>query len=182
MKEVIIKYGFIILFVLGFISCEKKQISPELEFVFPEYTESGTNTAAFEINNKAYNAYDYWADTPGISGYYRNGRFFYFFYNADRYNYYRINLVLDKCKTTGEYEIDNILKPDNYCSAIIEEFKDSVYVNSYATIPGYTGILKINKVDTINKIIAGQFSFTAVEPQSKDTIRVSRAQFDIKYK
>ena len=40
--------------------------------------------------------------------------------------------------------------------------------------------VKLNKIDTVNKIIAGEFEFMAVNGK-KDTIRITKGRFDSKY-
>jgi len=53
-------------------------------------------------------------------------------------------------------------------------------LKSYTVIPSPTRQLEILKLDTVNKIIAGQFSFDAVNTMG-DTIHVRQGRFDVIY-
>ena len=51
----------------------------------------------------------------------------------------------------------------------------------YSTTPRVSGQLYISKLDPVNQIVSGTFSFKAVNSTKPDTIHVTDGRFDMKY-
>jgi hypothetical protein len=84
-----------------------------------------------------------------------------------------ISLNLEYLKSTGIYNLN--FYPNQ-----------GLYVISYSGGPAYqtdgthTGTVTITRCDTVNKIYSGTFSFTAIDKNTGNVVKVTDGRFDVK--
>jgi hypothetical protein len=158
------------------------------EEVLPKATQNGANTIGCKINGK-----NCVADEGGCfsckkySLLYTHGKHFVLSANQikDEDNS-TVQIGLEKLTSTGAYNL-NVLTDSYPRSTNIKNFgsfernKPSPF-KEFITNPAFGGTVDITRVDTINRIVAGTFEFTAENLDgSGETIKVTDGRFDIKY-
>lgn len=183
----IIKTLSIVLTIL-IIGCKKE--NPES--AFPPNTENGANTFLFRINRgKVINSQvGYLPTKPRIYIFYNHkdpiyGDYLFTITAGKLYleenKFVTIHLhYLPKC---GTYKLAQYISTKNDDYAYFDDFS-SVDLSYYTDVSN-TGNLNITKLDTINHIISGDFTFKArqwcLDDNCNEIITVD-GQFDVKYK
>ncbi|WP_188816386.1 DUF6252 family protein [Hymenobacter cavernae] len=52
---------------------------------------------------------------------------------------------------------------------------------SYETNAKHRGTLTITRLDSVERIVAGEFRFTPIDPLTGDSVRITRGRFDLRY-
>ncbi|WP_187263414.1 DUF6252 family protein [Pontibacter beigongshangensis] len=168
------------LFLLA--ACEEK---------LPKPTQNGSNTIACKVNGKSWVA-DRGAgfNTKKFS---LNWSYYYpphkrFFLSANSYTdgeNSTIGLALEDVRERGtqHFSFDTGPAPDQRRYQNHAMYRESKPGSSrYITTSRHTGSVTFTKVDTVNRIIAGVFEFTAENLDgSGQTVRVTDGRFDINY-
>ena len=175
------KFTFLLLTVL-FIACKEN---------LPDPTQNGSNTIACKVNGKAWIAeVPLFPNNDKFSVLYSNlykprKRFALFATRLTDKEHSNIILAVSDLKTTGTqyFSSDTTPLPDNpryenHASYI--EYKPNELKN--ITNSHYTGSITFTRVDTLSRVFAGTFEFTAENSDgSGQTVKVTDGRFDIKY-
>ena len=169
-------------FSLLSLSCQKEKL--------PKPSQSGKNTFGCKINGKNWVPHG----TGGFGGSEpTSGGFFYSANNRpdvwitaydERTS---IDIFLNNVTTTGEYTLNldtrrkgQLLRPENYGAYFINGKTSTDTDYAYITSSKYTGKVIITRADTASQVVSGTFEFTAYDPDSKQTVRVTDGRFDIR--
>jgi len=170
--------GFILLF-----SCRKDKGSNPTETLPPE-TQEGKNTFGCYVNGNL------WLPKNGViclgcpqkltGGYYPSYKSLaiYTFKKNKDWQSERINIIGNDITSTGIYNLG--YDPDSLNTSYELLESDGSTSTRYVLIDPSNSQLNITKLDTINKIVSGKFSFTAIHGNS--TISITNGVFDINYK
>lgn len=172
-----------ILTLLLLLSCKKEKL--------PEPSQTGAGIVACKINGKV------WLADPGSSfngkkfsllydNLYKPKRRFVLYANriADNDNS-NLMLAVSDVKTTGtqNFAFDTSPYPDNpHYMNHGAYYQNKPNQENYITNSRYTGSITFTRVDTVSRILAGTFEFTAENKYgSGETVKVTDGRFDIKY-
>ncbi|TXK18365.1 hypothetical protein FVR03_24150 [Pontibacter qinzhouensis] len=169
-------------FLFLLIACEDK---------LPKPTQSGSNTFACKLNGKA------WIADRGTGFNTRKFSVWYgyvnppnkqLFISANRIaegEHSTIQLALEDVKVRGThyFSFDTGPAPDQMRFQDHAMYRESKPGNGrYITSSRNTGFVTFTKVDTVNRIIAGVFEFTAENLDgSGQTVRITDGRFDLDY-
>lgn len=174
------------------VGCMKeKYVEPTL----PAATQSGLKTAGCQVDGRNWTPYNagIFSD-PALSASWRKqnntGKFalrILFSRNDDENNTYSqtgISFYVPDVRSTGTFELnqsaDPTLSATNPAYATFE-FTAPVPDQVYLTGPTATGKLIVTRFDTVTKIVAGTFAYTAMERANTPPVRVSEGRFDLKF-
>jgi len=185
MKKRTVIIGFVVLLAYPLIfSCNKET---EIITPFPPNTETGANTFMFRVNGGEIinSQVGYFAAKPRISIYYSQiepvyGSYFFditsgILFLAD--NKF-ISITVKEMPTIGKYDLSS----GNSGASYDDENPTELH---YYTDVNNTGELNITKLDTINHIISGTFTFKArqwcLNGNCNGVVTID-GQFDVTYK
>ncbi|WP_448701752.1 hypothetical protein ACFGVR_05875 [Mucilaginibacter sp. AW1-3] len=180
--------------VLFLSSCTKKYDDPgsNLDRLPPE-TQTGANTFGCVINGKVFLPFAqykllYYREPLTCvysPGYNKSGYTFSLgaFNDSDNYSEPSVYIQTDSLALTqGQTYILKESNKPNGASAFYSLFSNHTFYDYY-TNTQVSGQLYISKLDPVNKIISGTFSFNAVNIRNiTDTTHVTLGRFDMKYK
>ena len=170
-KGIILLTGFIVL-LLG---CRKYNILPDV-------STSGTNTFGCTTNGKLFVPRGGFAQIPLQASFRITSNGIYHF-RLDAFDSHNVPgrlmmLFIDSLPfKTGDRLTFN---PIGTHASATARFYYGVDRKIYTVIPSPTRQLEILKLDTVNKIIAGQFSFDSADAFG-DTVHVRQGRFDVIY-
>lgn len=175
------KYSFLLLFAafccLG-VQCKEDDDSYAKELAkLPPYTKKGYNTFGCLINGKAF--------PQSSEGYHR--RLMYFYGGELHINYQTlfndfdinesITIKTNKISSVGEYYILPVVGEDQFSV----KFQDESYGSIYPSNTGVFVYIGIDRLDTINQIVSGRFSFTLNDLSGAKKVTVEHGRFDYQY-
>lgn len=170
------KYSLLLLFAvfssLG-IQCKKERT--ELDML-PPVTTYGAGTFGCLINGRAWPVYE--KGNQNYFLFYHAGRLdlMYTVYAVDGSDYERIVISSDKVNKPGIYWIKN---DDNNFFTI--SYRHELYLsNSAINLDRYL-YLNISRLDSVNRIVSGTFSFSLYNYWGTKRIRVEEGRFDLQY-
>jgi len=175
------KYLLLLLLLCFCLSCKKEE-------ALPKATTNSSNTIGCKVNGK-----NWVADAGGsFSGkkyslWFTHGKQFALSsYQIKDDDNTAVQIAIEKLTSAGTYYFnqDAMPYPDEVRfknHATFERYKPNP-TKRYVTNSKYTGWVNIARVDTINRIVAGTFEYTAVNLDgSVETIRITDGRFDIQY-
>ena len=172
-------------------SCKKELTTADLIAQLPPETQTGANTFGCLIDGVPFvptgtGSFTY-PDYPIIGGY-RNALppVYYNRTNVEisaRKPYTNLSFYIRNVNQVGTYNLNsnvspNTVNPQNYALYITSG--DALPETEYITTTVYTGQVEITKADTVNRIVAGRFSFKAVNKASGKTVEITNGRFDKK--
>lgn len=172
------RYAFLLCLALLFGGCGEK---------LPKPTQTGSNTFGCKINGKK------WVPNGGglFSGLEPVSGGFLQMTGADGKKYVGINiraysddgqrvqlLINSRLPSTYLLNQDTPTRPAALTTADYGYYK-SASGETFTTSAKYTGAIIINRADTVNRIVSGQFYFTAVSGKG-ETVNITEGRFDVK--
>jgi len=177
--------GIVLVSLLGLLSCKKENNPGNSQLAkLPAITQTGANTFGCLVNgnvlvsNKLYCTYVQTTQLPAN-------------------NYFDFTLVATDSTSTGKQTIsiytpgilmlkDNtsleIGAPANALDRWYADYNNDQVGVDYQTGPGSPDLISFTKVDTVNKILSGTFSFTALNSvNSNESTQVTEGRFDVHY-
>ncbi len=182
---------FIVPMLLVLMACDDSSstyiATPKLDTLMPPYTDTGGNVFAFRINGRLVIAEDRIQRTSGISmSYFKpddesDPVFFVESAYKSKTRYEGIRLSVANVVDTGFYYLKESTETNsNQGQYLIGE--TSYLTKAFTTRDNRTGYVHIMKIDTINHVIAGKFSFKAeLFLLGDDVVSVTDGQFDAEY-
>lgn len=138
----------------------------------PPYTETGANTLGFKVDGKIWLPKAQPFGTSPLFADYDNGTFY--LKSSNETDYFSIE-IYNKIYSIGTYVL--IYKIDSIYTCFERENDPYCY---YRTDSLNTGLLNINKLDTLNKIVAGTFELNMIG-QNQEKLKITEGRFDVKY-
>lgn len=171
--------------------CKKEElVDPKL----PDATESGLNTAGCKVDGKNWTAYQASIFAPpATSALWRKvieGRFALSITmdKNDDYNEVHsktsISLYVPDIRSTGTFELNQRANPSlaNTNPAYASfSFNKPAPPQLHLTGPSAPGKLIVTRFDTVARVVAGTFEFSAVERSNTATVQVTEGRFDLKF-
>jgi hypothetical protein len=157
---------------LTLFSCAKKSFEDEL----PPITTSGANTFGCKVNGKVILPYCTYAGVKKLVAdfdYYPNTKKRILHVYATNY-LYGTEIVINAygIQSTGNFNFKNSINTSMFCDV------DSL--GTYTAVDS-TSHLVITRLDTIQKIISGVFSFTGYKDSSRKKLIITDGRFDLHY-
>jgi hypothetical protein len=180
MKLLKISIAFAIIFVLfTSIQCKKNKTQ---EAELPPETTTGAMTFGCKVNGKVFVPKD-GRGKPGLFVQYVNlgtGPGSGWFLNIPATNWVPSTPEGVSIVTDSLLIVQGTTYPFKYRK---KGFPGAFYENgpAYDATGNYSGELKINKFDNINRIISGTFFFTGTDNSNGQTVSITEGRFDIRY-
>ena len=176
------------------ISCkDEKSVTPtNMVFEMPPYTDTGANVLAYKANGVVYRSFDYSGLSDGVeAARYRDvdhsekGFILYIEGKSIEKNiYHSVKITIQNVVDTGRYFLNKWTSP-NENEGVFKVGKNESVFTFYKTLEVQAGYVDITKLDTVNKIVAGRFSFVArfddFGTPSIDSFTITNGQFDLIY-
>lgn len=177
MKKHSNKIAYLLIVAFLFTSCFKESRRCKEGVVFPLETQGGEGILAFYKDSKPWRVYGHYLEhlNEVETSYYGNtltigGRMD--LDCKDVYIHQRFEFNFSNINSLGTYDLN--LDSMNYC-----------YLNTYGNnyYHAKSGHVTMTKVDTINKIVSGTFSFEfgSIANDEAPTVQISRGRFDAKF-
>ena len=161
------------LFIMLF-SCKKDD-------PLPAATQVGANTFGCKVNGKSWipdGGGGFSGIKPVEGGYlYKRENIYVNAYRSDKT---KVELYLPNTMATGQYQLNSNtgvvdIDPSPARYGLYKDEQGTYYITDRQNI----GTVEINRNDTTRGIISGTFEFTAVNPTTKKTIRITDGRFDV---
>ena len=177
MKSIILSLFIVTLFT--FSKCKKDVVTTD-DNGLPAATQEGKNTLGFLINGQAWKpqGFDGSANlSVDVDFGYNNGIFSLAAYRITGNDRQAFGIG---CDSLNSITFPTTLKIQKKSSAQIALSKNPCSIDYFDTTVLREGVLKINKLDKINHIIAGTFSVTLIK-SGCDTFKITDGRFDMKF-
>ena len=163
------------LLILSLSACEDDDL--------PDPSQSGANMMAAKINGKPWQKNSSWSvmHGDGLDASYSGAKGYFWLMGAREADDFdnSIHLSLSGVKHTGDYTLKE-KSSGNY--AILNDYKERNNSKSYLTTAASTGRVTVTKLDTVNRIVSGTFSFRAyLQGSTTEYVNVTDGRFDVKY-
>ena len=173
-------------------SCKKELTTADLIAQLPPETQTGANTFGCLIDGVPFvptgtGSFTY-PDYPVIGGYRKASPPI--FYNSTNVYiaafkpYNNFSLYIRNVDQVGMYNLNfntasfpGPVYPQNHGSYVTSA--DAMPEIEYITTTVYTGQVEITRADTVNRIVAGRFSFKAVNKATGKTVEITNGRFDV---
>jgi hypothetical protein len=175
-------YGFLFLLLASNTHCKKSAPPPN---ILPPVTQEGKNTFGCKVNGDVWTPYFQCTVFTGICK-----ELGISVYHADTIHQLPLAFTLSTRRLISDSTLSTfdlftpeatIAKTGNIIDSAVILYSSGGSVDYYRNTPGNTsGILNISKLDTVNRIIAGTFSFTLYNTWN-DSVVVTDGRFDLKY-
>ncbi|MCC6684104.1 MAG: hypothetical protein IT247_03445 [Bacteroidia bacterium] len=169
-----------LLLLLASLSCLSLQCKKEEDEIdkLPPATSYGAGTFGCLINGKAWPI-----ETPWIESNYHDGILYIrCFLNPkdpnDPYTYDNITLCTNKIHKPGQYFISYKNFPDDWCVITNKSGEYASYTKTNQNPENYF-YYNITRLDSINRIVSGTFSFAIFDAFGTSSARVSDGRFDL---
>ncbi|MBC6607997.1 hypothetical protein H8B13_14315 [Hymenobacter sp. BT188] len=146
--------------------------------VLPEATQTGRNTVGFLVNDTVWLPQGNW-NRPRLGGYYGEGRLvLYGNYspNANPNDQAGFGLYLGNARSgPGTYPLYAPLNTGRSSGGTFSRGAEH-----YETNATHNGVLTITRLDSVKRIVSGEFSFSPVD-RAGNTVRITSGRFDMQY-
>jgi hypothetical protein len=163
------------LLLIGLASCREEEI------LLPKSTTEGLNTFGCKVNGKI------WLPRQGlgipspqsVSSFYNSSLRRFDLIGVQGGNEESIRLYVENISKVGKYNlvVSDKLFPDLYLTTYDGNYVDDQYV----LFSGATNELNITRLDTIQKIISGNFQVELKGIKNRKIVKLTEGIFDIKY-
>ncbi|UOQ54629.1 hypothetical protein [Hymenobacter cellulosivorans] len=183
----------LLLALLGLSHCKKKEATPEDQL--PPATQTGQNTAGCRVDGIAWTAqasglfspkpiYAYWLKSSATSEHALNLRFNKRTDDMQVHAQTSIEFFVPNLRAAGTFLLNQSANPmlaSTNPPYGAFEFGKRAPDQVLLTGPSATGQLVITRFDSVARVVAGTFEFTAREASGAATVQVSEGRFDCKF-
>jgi hypothetical protein len=174
-------YGFLFLLLVPNMHCRKSSPPPN---ILPPVTQEGKNTFGCKVNGEVWIPYFHCTVFTGSCK-----ELGFDVFHKDSTHQLPLNFSLSTRRSTSDttfssfdlYSVGAINKTGNVIDSVVILYHALGSSEYYRYPPSNTsGVLNFTKLDTINRIIAGTFSFTLYNTWN-DSVVVTDGRFDLTY-